>query len=708
MKNYYAYTPVRVAVPYVAGIVLAHSCFPDVDNLWIVASGAVLFFTFYGSRILMGSNYAARWVPGLVGCLTLVFAGAAGVYVVEALEARKDSLIKKFTEESILIFRMEERPVTKTRSYSGLATLVAFSDSSVYWQQPHVRVLLYFKNDSLCRELQYGDLILVSGRIQEVAGPMNPNVFDYRKYLKNRRVRWQLFIEPGKWIATESSDVNQVKYASARCRELFLDMLKSFRIEGNDLALASALLLGDKDQLDKDVRQEFSHAGAMHVLCVSGLHVGIMYVIAGRLLFFLQRNRKSRLARQILILTWIWAYAFITGLSPSVMRAGLMFSLLAAGRMMKRKTENFNILAGSAFIQLYLDPYEITQVGFQLSYMAVLGIFAFYQRLNGLIRKQVWPVSLIWPVLAVSMAAQASTFPLAGFYFNIFPVYFLATNLAVVPLSGIIIYLALALFAAGVAGFTHEWLSVPLKLAIQLLHGSVQTIQSWPNAVIEPIVFQPVQVIVIYLLLIGAFLLLVRSKRYGVFWIGVSLFLLSVAHSVRKAAILQRTEIIVYHVPGHSAVDFIHQKRVLFLCDSLLMEDPQKVLFNIVPHRLKSGLNDILHMGEDNSTGNYYQKTYSGIRLINFHQKTVAIINHDLKIAGIEKKMKADLVILTGNRKVEPVNLEAILEFDILVTDCSVPPWLNAAYRDFCIGKGIRFHSVRDDGAFVMKWEMKP
>ena len=703
MKNYYAYTPVRVAMPYLAGIVLAHSYFPYVESFWIMASGAVLFFIFYSSSVLMGSNYAARWVPGLVGCLMLVFTGAAGVYVVEVLEARKDLSVRKFTEESIFIFRMEERPVAKTRSYSGLATLVAFSDSSGYWQQPHVRVLVYFKNDSLCRELQYGDLILVSGSIQEVGGPMNPNVFDYRKYLKNRRVRWQLFIDPGEWKTTGFRDANPVKYWSAWCRDQFLDMLKSFRIEGNDLALASALLLGDKDLLEKDVRQEFSHAGAMHVLCVSGLHVGIMYVIAGRLLFFLQRNRKSRLVRQVLILTWIWAYAFITGLSPSVVRAGLMFSLLAAGRMMKRKTENFNILAGAAFIQLYMDPYEITQVGFQLSYLAVLGIFAFYQRLNGLIRKQVWPVSLIWPVLAVSMAAQASTFPLAGFYFNIFPVYFLITNLAVVPLSGIIIYLALALFAAGAAGFTHEWLSVPLKLVIRLLHGSVHTIQSWPNAVIESIVFQPVQVIVLYLLLIGAFSLLVRSNKYGMFWIGISLILLSSTNAARKASRLQQTEITVYHVPGHTAVDFIHQKSVLFLSDSLLMEDPQKVLFNIVPHRLKSGLNDIIHMGEDDSVGNYYQKTYSGIRLVNFHQKTVAIIHHDLKITGIEKKMKADLVILKGNRKVEPDNLESILEFDILVTDSSVPSWLNNFYRDFCLEKGIRFHSVRENGAFTLE-----
>jgi len=707
VKSYHSYTPVRVAIPYVTGIVLAHTGIIDSENLATLVWSVVLFLAFFIAGFLMGSNYAVRWFPGFVGCLALAALGMAGVQAVNIAEGRKDEMVRKAPEECILICRMEERPVAKTSAYSSVATIVALPDSSGRWHKTHIRVLLYFKSDSLSQNLSHGDLILISGRIQDVAGPKNPNMFNYRKYLKNRRIRWQLFIDPGNWETTGFRDANPVKFWSAWCREQFLEMLKAFRLEGDDLALASALLLGDKDLLEKDVKQEFSHAGAMHVLCVSGLHVGIMFVIAGKLLFFLQRNRKSRLVRQILILAWIWAYAFITGLTPSVIRASLMFSLLAAGRMMKRKTENFNILAGSAFIQLCMDPYEITQVGFQLSYLAVLGIFAFYQRLNGLIRKQVWPVSLIWPVLAVSMAAQASTFPLAGFYFNIFPVYFLVTNLAVVPLSGIIIYLALTLFAAGAAGLSHDWLSLPLKLAIRLLHGSVHTIQSWPNAVIEPIILQPVQVMILYLLLIGAFLLLVRSSKYGMFWVGISLILLSVTNAARKAAILQRTEITVYHVPGHTTVDFIHHKRAFFFSDSLLSENPQKVLFNIVPHRLKSGVNDISLIVDDNSTGNYYQKTYSGIHLIYFHQKTIAIIKHDLRIAGIDKRMKTDLVILTGNRKVEPDNLEAILEFDNLVTDSSVPPWLNANYRNFCLEKGIRFHSVRENGAFVLKWKIK-
>lgn len=704
MRSYHTYTPVRIAVPYILGIVIAHFGMPEMGINMFPALAVIVFTCYLVGALLLGSVFSFRWVPGFLGNLLLAIAGAASVNAVNLHEKDKDLLIGETSGETVMICKMEGRPNAGANSFSGLAEMICLMDSSGRWPKMGVKILLYFKKDSSCQVLMQGDLIMISGNIQAVADPMNPDMFNYRKYLKNRRVRWQLFIEPGHWEATGMSAANPVRYWSAVCRERFLEMLRAFRIEGNDLALASALLLGDKDLLEKDIRQEFSHAGAMHVLCVSGLHVGIMFVIAEKLLFFLKRGRKGRVIRQILILAWIWAYAFITGLSPSVMRAGLMFSLLAAGRIRKRKPENFNILAGAAFIQLCSDPYEITQVGFQLSYLAVLGIFAFYQKLNGLIKKQGRLLSWIWPVIAVSIAAQVATFPLAGYYFNIFPVYFIVTNLAVVPLSGLIIYLALGLFGAGAAGFAQEWLALPLQLSLRLLHGSVHTIQSWPGAVIDPVLLQPVQVLVLYLLLTGFFLLMIHSKRNGIFWIGTSLLLLSLTAIMRKSAIHQQTRLIVYNVRGHSAIDLIHQRQTIFLCDSLLADDHQKISSHIIPHRMRSGIRNVLMAGNYDGSENADRSAWISRPFVFFHGKRIAIVERDFQFSDDPGIIKTDMVIIMGAQRVNLERLHPVMDFNILIIDSSVPAWQVEAYKDFCLSSGIICHAVRQDGAFIMKW----
>ena len=200
--------------------------------------------------------------------------------------------------------------------------------------------------------------------------------------------------------------------------------------------------------------------------------------------------------------------------------------------MFKRSSESYNIVAVAAFFQLLINPYDITQVGFQLSYVAVLGIFAFYKPFNDLISAPNRLATGIWSILAVSMAAQLATFPLASHYFNMFPVYFLLTNLIVVPLAAVITYFAVTLLAMGAGGMIFEWLAWPLKWSLRFMSGSVEYMQSWPGAVIEPIILSPLQVIMIYTAIAGLFIFWVMAKRSGAFIIMVSLLIFSLSPSV--------------------------------------------------------------------------------------------------------------------------------------------------------------------------------
>jgi competence protein ComEC len=650
------------------------------------------------------TNFRLRWIAGLFSNISLF---VLGICLVSSSDLRnqppKEEIAGPFFENAFLC-RIEVSPVQKSRTCTGNAVLIAKMDSLRHWSPMERKILVYFKDDSLCKSLEYGDLILISGVLQTVAGPPNPYMFNFRQYLHNRQIMYQVFLEPGRWLRVGKAVSNPVRRWAEMCRGKFLETFRKFKVEGQDFALVSALLLGSKDFLDKDIIQEFSHAGVIHVLSVSGLHVGIMYVLVDKMLFFLKRGRKGRKMHSILILGCIWAYAFITGLPTSVMRAALMFSLIAAGKMIKRSSESYNILAVAAFFQLLINPYDITQVGFQLSYVAVLGIFAFYKPLNELISPFNKLFSWVWSVLSVSMAAQLATFPLACHYFNMFPVYFLITNLIVVPLAAVVTYLAVSLLVAGAVGLTFEWLAWPLKLSLRLMSGSVEIIQSWPGAVIEPVILSPGQVMLIYTAITGLFIFGVLAYRRGAFIVLGSLLLFSMLSGKYLYEKLKTSEIAVYQISGHTAIDLIHNHKAFFVCDSLLSVDPGKIEFQIRPNRMNQGITDIQVIKAEKQDPMMFQGTLIDYPFIYFRGKCIVMIDDNWKTGLPAEIISCDLAIFSGNPRISPDKLITQIKIDKVIIDGSVPFYKADQLIQFFKNEGISCHSVRQDGAFVLRW----
>lgn len=624
-----------------------------------------------------------------------------------AADQRTKPLLKDAGEslpENIFLCRIDESPVAKTRATVGNAVTVAKMDSLGQWHPMEIKILVYFKDDSLCEFPGYGDLIMISGTMQTIPGPANPHMFSFRQYLANRQIYYQVFLELGRWQRVGRAAGNPVRSGAEICRERFLETFRKFKVEGQDFALVSALLLGSKDFLEKDIIQEFSNAGAIHVLSVSGLHVGIMYVVADKMLFFLKRGRRSRKLHQILIIVSIWAYAFITGLPSSVIRAALMFSLIAAGKMFKRSSESYNILAVAAFLQLWINPYEITQVGFQLSYLAVLGIFAFYKPFNNSINPFNKLFSWIWSVLAVSMAAQLATFPLACFYFNMFPVYFLLTNLIVVPLAAVVTYFAVFLLVIGATGLTFEWLAWPLKWSLRFMSGSVELIQSWPGAVLEPVILTQGQVILIYLAIIALFAFsILKYRRWAYIFLG-SFLLFSILSAKYLFDRLKTTEIIVYQVPGNTAIDLVHNRQAFFVCDSILTGDPGKIEFQIKPNRMNQGIRDIQLIKAEDQASFSLPGAWINYPFIYFRGKRLAIIDNQWKSGQPSEPVACDLVVISGNPRINPEELKTQFEIKKVIIDSSVPFYRAGQLTQIFQNEGIPCHSVRHEGAFVFKW----
>lgn len=706
MTGYNKYIPLRITIPFILGIVTILSSGVEISAGLTLRMTLICFMCLILAYHLFRTNYSLRWVGGFFSFLALFFIGACLVSTVNQefkpllTESQHAAL-----PAAIFMCRMDESPVAKTRSVVGNATIVANLDSLGRWQPVYTKILLYFKDDSLCKSIGYGDLIVISVMPQTIPGPPNPHMFSFRKYLFNRQIYYQAFLEPGQWKHVGRISCNPLRSGAEICRAKFLDVFRKFKVEGQEFALAAALLLGSRDFLDNDIQQEFSHAGAIHVLSVSGLHVGIMYLVADKMLFFLKRGRKSRKLHQILIIACIWAYAFITGLPSSVVRAALMFSLIAAGKMFKRSSESYNILAVAAFFQLWLNPYEITQVGFQLSYLAVLGIFAFYKPVNDLINPFNRVITGIWSILAVSLAAQLATFPLASFYFHMFPVYFLLTNMLVVPLAALITYFAVFLLIAGAAGLTFEWLAWPFIWSLRFMRESVEMIQSWPGAVIEPVILSQGQAILIYVSIIALFAFWVLSNRKWAFILLGSFLFISVISSVNLLKRLKTKEIIVYQVSGHTAIDMVNNRKAYFIADSVLSHDTAKIEFQIKPHRIQSGIKDLQIIAKEAGLSHNYTGVWINPTFIYFMGQRIALIDNTWKPPLTGDKIFCDLAIISGGSGIKPEELIKQVNFKQLVIDSSVPFYRAEKLVQEFEREGIPCHSVRHDGAFVLRWQ---
>lgn len=478
------------------------------------------------------------------------------------------------------------QPVQKGKFYRS--TIRLKSAKTKEWEPAIGKVNLYVRASQL--PFRYGDELLVEGRPQRVSGPKNPEEFNYRRYLSFLNVFHQQFADSMDVHILSHEQANAFISTSIRVRSYFSSLLHQY-IEGNkELAIANALLLGNKDELDNEIKNTYAASGAMHVLAVSGLHVGIIYLIILVVLKYTLRERKKEWIVAVVAIPLLWGYAFITGLSPSVLRAVTLFSILALGRAVGRKADMVNMLAVSAFILLMYNPFLLMQVGFQLSYVAVLGIIYIYP----IVRKLWMPSSrlciFIWDITAISIAAQVATFPLSILYFHRFAPYFLVSNLLVIPAATIMVWLGVLLFSTSwVSTVLAGWLGVALEELIRLVNYVLSGIYHLPGSNWDSLYLDIPQTWVLYLIIFGFILFVVQQKNAWAVATSLGIVALTVLIGVRWVQNNRTQQLVVYDIPNHYAIDFIQSGSVQSIMDSSLMKMEDNIHFHIKPQRLLKG-----------------------------------------------------------------------------------------------------------------------
>lgn len=368
------------------------------------------------------------------------------------------------------IAEVQEYDLEKPNSFQNLLAL-RYAQLDNEWISTEGQVLVYHQSE---KPLNPGELIWVWEKPEEIPPPVNPYEFDYRGYLERKGILFRQFLGDNFTRIGQKSGFD-ISFLIPHWREEMARMLRRHIQHEEAQQIALALLLGQKQELDRDTKKSFSEAGVMHVLAVSGLHVGILVGVLLLLVKPLRLNKRPKKIYLIGVLLVIWIYAMLTGMAPSVMRASVMFSLLTFGQLRDSRPSIFNILAFSAILMLVFDPDVIFEVGFQLSYLAVAGIVLIQPLIARLWLPRTVVLEYFWQLASVSIAAQLATFPLSIYYFHTFPTWFLPANMLVIPLTFIIMQLGIPLMMVGwieplgnFLGFITELL---LRLEIWVLDG---------------------------------------------------------------------------------------------------------------------------------------------------------------------------------------------------------------------------------------------
>lgn len=377
------------------------------------------------------------------------------------------------------------------------------------------KLIAYFSKNDFDSTLKPGDQLIIRAIPQEIRNMGNPFEFDYRQMMLAKGIRYSVYLS-GTNYAKTGKTIWRLNHKTEQIREHLISIIKQAIPEKKARSVISALTLGYRQELDPETIDYFTSTGAMHVLAVSGLHVGLIYYILGFLFGWLKQKKYGFLIYPVTIILLLWVYAALTGFSASVQRATVMFTFVIIGEILRRPVSIYNSLAASAFLLVLIKPSIIFEVGFQLSYSAVLGIVIIQPRLAAIFSIQNKFLKFIWDLFTVSLAAQLSTFPLGVYYFNQFPNFFWLSNFIVIPAATLLIWLAFIFFILSPLPLLANLAGKLLGATATLMIGLLKSISELPYALIEGIHISTIQLILIYGI-IGSVLVYALTKYRNAF-----------------------------------------------------------------------------------------------------------------------------------------------------------------------------------------------
>ena len=414
-------------------------------------------------------------------------------------------------------------------------------------------ILLNIYKDSFSNTLKVGEILYTKAIFTALNPPLNPHQFDYKLYIAKQGIYQQLFLEKSDYKSVGFDGFSLTGF-SAKFRDKIEVALSKYHFQTNELGVIKALLLGQRQDISKDLISDYSKAGAIHILAVSGLHVGIILLILSFIFKPVERFKNGKFIKSILIILILWMFAFIAGLSASVVRAVTMFTFLAIGNAFQRKKVTEFSLIASMFFLLLVKPLFLFDVGFQLSYLAVFGIVWIQPKLYKIYTPTYQIENKIWQLITVSIAAQMGVLPLSLYYFHQFPGLFMLSNLIIIPCLGTILIGGIVIIFMALLGVLPQFLASIYGFVISLMNSFVSWISQKEYFLFKDISLSFLLMTASYVLIIlGTSFLIKKSPRKGIYFL-VSILLFQSVFLFENYQKNTKKELIVFHKSRKSIV----------------------------------------------------------------------------------------------------------------------------------------------------------
>jgi competence protein ComEC len=678
---------VRLLVIFMLGIALGLS-FDFKPSLVMIFLAVSLYLLIY---FLERKRFNVNLLKSFTAYLVLFL---FGIYSVDIHTERKSASHYVHSLDSIECYkaRVVSVPEPTEKTFKVLLEIKSIKKLNSEWMTSSGKMLGYLQKDSL-NEVRKGDLLLISGTPSLPMKPANPGQFDYARYLNRQNIYAVHYIVKGSLLKTgHEEDILLIRLADSFrsfCEEIIRAGIKG----ENEYELTTALLLGVKAGLNEKLYNAYSATGTVHALAVSGMHVSLIYLIVVFVFGFIKKINYGKIIFTVLSISIFWFYALVTGFSPSVVRAVTMFSVFLLAGVLKRNPGIYNTLAFSAFVILCVEPFWLLDIGFQFSFLAVVGIAyifpvveSWWEPGNSILKK-------VWSLACISSAAQLAVAPLSIYYFHSFPLLFLPFNMLIVPISSLAIYTGLAGLIVYKINFLSSLFLLITDYLVRLMNYFVSLPIESEYLKADFLFLNFFELIVLYLFIVSL-VFSFKNKRYKSFVYSFGfLFLFSVSMFYNSFLHSKKRSITVYSVKGETVASFIQEGNALVLSDNKLLMEDKIFKFNVYNHLAEERINNLAFIAFQ-ETSLLVKKNYSYGQLIVWQGKKILRINkyeEENFPFGLLKKL--DYIIVSDNQFYHRLKQSKKCFSAIVLIDSSVKEKSSAGAEDF--------YDIRKQGAFT-------
>lgn len=591
---------------------------------------------------------------------------------------------QEFSIDKPILGIITVRKVLKPNMYYSkyIAELVQFNGTSSIG-----KILVNLKRDSVVNQLNVDDKLLIKASFKEIKNPLNPYSFNYKKYLQTQQIYHQIVISEKQFLPL-SKTTRSVKGKAAIFREKVNNAFIQNGFKDNELAVINALLLGQRQTITSELQQHYARAGAIHILAISGLHVGIILLVLTFLLKPLHYFKNGKLIASILIVTFLWMYALIAGLSASVVRAVSMFSAVAIGMFLNRPSNVYNTLVISLFFLLLINPLYLFEVGFQLSYVAVFSIVWIQPKLHNLWKPKFWLFHKFWQLFTVSLAAQIGVLPLSIYYFHQFPGLFFLSNLVIIPFLGILLIAGFVIIILSVFEILPQYLAESYGLVIQTLNNFVVWIANQESFIIQNITFSLTLMLTFYVFIVVFFKWVEKKLFYRFVLVFISLIAIQSIVIFEKYKQNATKEFVVFNKSKKNIIGIRNgsELKIYSSIDSLDTDEPI-----LKSYLIGTGISENFKKTEDTN-------------LLKFNEETILVVDS----LGIYKfkSVTPSIVVLQHSPKINLERLLQMLHPKLIIADGSNYKSYIEKWEQTCLKKKTPFYNTMQKGAFILNEEI--